>query len=95
MALLVALRKAGPCDESTLSGAESGKGAVYEWQGNGKAGQGRMEIAAASPSKVAIDLRFLKPFRADNLAEFRLEPQDGATKVTWAMDGKIPFMAKL
>jgi hypothetical protein len=87
--------KLDPAMKRTLSGAESGKGAVYEWQGNGKAGQGRMEIAAASPSKVAIDLRFLKPFRAHNLAEFRLEPQDGATKVTWAMDGKIPFAAKV
>ena len=87
--------KLDPAMKRTLSGAESGPGAVYEWQGNGKAGQGRMEIAAASPSKVAIDLRFLKPFRAHNLAEFRLEPQGGATKVTWAMDGKIPFAAKI
>jgi carbon monoxide dehydrogenase subunit G len=79
----------------TLSGAESGKGAVYEWQGNSKAGQGRMEIAEASPSKIAIDLRFLKPFRAHNTAEFKLEPQGGSTKVTWAMNGKIPFAAKI
>ena len=87
--------KLDPAMKRTLSGAESGPGAIYEWQGSGKAGQGRMEIAAASPSKVAIDLRFLKPFRAHNLAEFRLEPQGGATKVTWAMDGKIPFAAKV
>jgi Polyketide cyclase / dehydrase and lipid transport len=87
--------KLDPAMKRTLSGAESGKGAVYEWQGNGKAGQGRMEIAAVSPSNVAIDLRFLKPFRAHNQAEFRLEPQGGATKVTWAMDGKIPFAGKI
>ena len=87
--------KLDPAMKRTLTGAESGKGAVYEWRGNGKAGQGRMEIAAASPSKIAIDLHFLKPFKAHNLAEFRLEPQDGSTKVTWTMDGKSPFMAKI
>jgi uncharacterized protein YndB with AHSA1/START domain len=87
--------KLDPAMKKTLSGAESGKGAVYEWQGNGKAGQGRMEIAAASPSKIAIDLHFLKPFKAHNLAEFKLEPQGGSTKVTWSMDGKSPFMVKV
>ena len=87
--------KLDPALKRTLSGAESGKGAVYEWEGNRKAGQGRMEIAAASPSRIAIDLRFLKPFKAHNLAEFRLEPQGGTTKVTWSMEGKAPFAAKV
>jgi carbon monoxide dehydrogenase subunit G len=87
--------KLDPAMKRTLSGAESGKGAVYEWQGSGKAGQGRMEIASASPSKIAIDLHFVKPFKAHNLAEFRLEPQGGSTKVTWAMDGKSPFAVKI
>lgn len=87
--------KLDPAMKRTLSGAESGKGAIYEWHGNGKAGQGRMEIAAASPSKVAIDLHFLKPFRANNLAEFKLDPQGGTTKVTWSMDGKSAFATKI
>jgi len=87
--------KLDPAMKKTLSGAESGKGAVYEWKGSGKAGQGRMEIAAASPSKIAIDLHFFKPFKAHNLAEFKLEPQGGSTKVTWSMDGKSPFMVKV
>jgi uncharacterized protein YndB with AHSA1/START domain len=88
--------KLDPAMTRTLSGAESGKGAVYAWKSNGKAGQGRMEIAQASPpSKIAIDLDFLKPFKAHNVAEFRLEPQGGLTKVTWAMDGKSPFVSKI
>ncbi len=87
--------KLDPAMTRTLSGAESGKGAVYAWKGSGKVGQGRMEIASASPSKIDIDLHFLKPFKANNVAEFRLEPQGGATKVTWAMDGKAPFVAKI
>ena len=88
--------KLDPAMTKTMSGPASGKGAVYEWKGNRKAGQGRMEIAEVSaPSKIDIDLRFLKPFKAHNTAEFRLEPQGGATKVTWAMRGKSPFVAKI
>ena len=80
----------------TLSGAESGKGAIYEWHGNSKAGQGRMVIAdTAPPTKIAIDLHFLKPFRAENVARFKLEPQDGSTRVSWTLDGKSPFIAKV
>ena len=87
--------KLDPAMTRTLSGAESGKGAVYEWKGAGKVGQGRMEIAEASPSEIAIDLHFLKPFKAHNVAHFRLEPRGGKTKVTWGMDGKSPFVAKV
>jgi uncharacterized protein YndB with AHSA1/START domain len=88
--------KLDPAMTRTLSGAESGKGAVYAWKSAGKAGQGRMEIAQAlPPSKIDIDLDFRKPFKAHNVAEFRLEPQGGATKVTWAMHGKSPFAARI
>ena len=45
--------------KKTHSGAASGKGAIYEWEGNKKVGQGRMEIMEAIPhSKVAIKLDF-------------------------------------
>ena len=88
--------KMDPALARTFSGPESGKGAAYAWQGNRKVGQGRMEIAQAQPpSKIAIDLHFLKPFKAHNVAQFSLEPQGGATKVTWTMDGKAPFVAKI
>jgi uncharacterized protein YndB with AHSA1/START domain len=79
----------------TFSGAEKGKGAVYEWQGN-KTGQGRMEIVdAPAPSKVTIKLDFLKPFEAHNTAEFTLVPEGDSTTVTWAMFGPNLFMGKL
>src|SRR5438034_1588925 len=55
--------KLDPDVKRTHSGAPSGKGAVYEWKGNNKAGQGRMEITESSPSsKIVIKLDFLKPF---------------------------------
>ena len=39
--------KLDPAMKRTFAGAESGKGAVYEWAGNSKAGQGRMEITGS------------------------------------------------
>jgi len=87
--------KLDPALRRTYGGAASGKGAVYEWEGNKKAGQGRMEITEASPSKVLIKLDFLKPFEAHNTAEFNLEPRGDATTITWAMYGPNPFIAKV
>jgi hypothetical protein len=80
----------------TYSGAESGKGAVYAWEGNNKVGAGRMEIVdAPPPSKVTIKLDFLRPFEAHNTAEFTLVPAGDATTVTWAMDGQNLFIGKV
>jgi hypothetical protein len=54
--------KMDPAMQRTFSGATAGKGAVYAWQGNSKVGEGRMEIADASPpSRVMIKLDFIKP----------------------------------
>jgi uncharacterized protein YndB with AHSA1/START domain len=78
------------------SGAATGRGAVYEWEGNKKVGSGRMEIIeSVPPSKVAIKLDFLKPWRASNTTEFALAASGGATDVTWTMHGPVPFMMKL
>ena len=88
--------KLDPAMQRKLSGAESGKGAVYEWEGNKKIGKGRMEILESSPaSKISIKLDFFAPFEAHNTAVFTLAPNGGATDVTWAMHGPAPFMSKL
>ena len=84
-----------PAMKRTLSGAEAGVGAVYGWEGNGQVGTGRMEIVDDAPRRVAIKLDFLKPFEAHNLAEFTLAPEAAGTRVTWAMSGPQPFVAKL
>ena len=82
--------------KKTFTGASSGKGAVYEWDGNSKVGKGRMEITDASaPRKVVIKLDFVRPFRASNTSEFTLEPQGDSTDVTWSMRGASPFMMKV
>jgi hypothetical protein len=85
-----------PDMKRTLSGAPSGKGAVYEWDGNKNVGAGRMEIVEANtPSIVKIKLDFLKPFEGHNTAEFTMVPSGDTTNVTWAMYGPSPFMMKV
>lgn len=80
----------------SFSGAESGRGAVYAWEGNKNVGSGRMEILDAStPSKIMIKLDFLKPFEAHNTAEFTMLPQGDATSVNWVMHGPAPFLSKM
>jgi uncharacterized protein YndB with AHSA1/START domain len=85
-----------PALKRTYSGVESGKGAVYAWDGNNNVGSGRMEILeSAVPSKIVIKLDFFKPFEGHNTAEFTMLPQGNATHVTWLMHGPAPFMNKL
>jgi Polyketide cyclase / dehydrase and lipid transport len=85
-----------PALKRSYSGAERGKGAVYAWEGNRNVGSGRMEILEAnSPSLVKIQLDFLKPFEAHNIAEFTMLPQGNATNLTWVMHGPAPFMSRV
>ncbi|HEX5872708.1 MAG TPA: SRPBCC family protein [Longimicrobium sp.] len=87
--------KLDPEMKKTYGGADAGPGATYGWEGR-KSGAGRMEITQAHPhSRIAIALDFTKPFRANHTAEFTLQPQGGATRVTWGMDGRNPFTSKL
>ena len=88
--------KKDPNMKRTLSGAPSGKGAVYEWDGDKNVGAGRMEVTeSTSPTKVVIKLDFFKPFEAHNTAEFTLTPQADGTNVTWAMFGPAPLINKV
>ena len=85
-----------PAMKRSYSGAESGKGSVYAWDGNRNVGSGRMEILDTSaPSKIVIKLDFFRPFEGHNTAEFTLRPQGDATNLSWLMHGPAPFMSKL
>ena len=88
--------KKDPAMKRTHSGAPSGKGAVYEWDGDKNVGRGRLAIAESSPpSKVTLDLDMLAPLKAHNIVVFTLEPKGESTTVTWAMNGQIPYIAKI
>jgi hypothetical protein len=85
-----------PGMKRTFKGAASAKGAIYEWDGNNKVGSGRIEIMeAVSPSRLVMQLDMIRPFKAQNMVEFTLAGKVGTTDVTWAMKGRVPFMAKL
>ncbi len=77
-----------PDMERTHSGAESGVGAHYAWNGNRKAGEGSMEITSSSPDEVGLTVSFLKPWKATNDIVFALEPTADGTEVTWTMRGE-------
>jgi hypothetical protein len=81
--------------ERRYSGAERGVGAEYAWQGNRKAGAGSMEIVAATPESLTIELRFLKPWRATNQVVFTFAPEGTGTHLTWTMSGTHTGLAKL
>lgn len=85
-----------PAMKRTHSGAASGVGAVYQWDGNKKAGMGRMEITESAPhSRITIKLDFLKPFESHNTTTFTLAAEGQATRMNWVMDGPSSFMTKL
>src|SRR5882757_7873730 len=75
--------KMDPAMKRSFSGAEKGKGAIYVWQGNSEVGQGSMEITEAGPSRVALNLDFVKPFEGHNKVVFSLAPKGDTTEVIW------------
>jgi uncharacterized protein YndB with AHSA1/START domain len=83
--------------QRTYAGPEAGVGAHYGWVGDAKkVGTGSMQIIESiPPSKVKLKLDFLVPFEGHNTAEFTLEPEGDATRVTWAMSGPSPLMSKV
>ena len=86
----------GSVTTRTFRGAENGKGAVYEWEGNGDTGAGRMEITASSPtSMVTVKLHLIKPIESHNIVEFTLQAKGDSTNVTWAMHGRNPYFARV
>jgi hypothetical protein len=85
-----------PALERRYLGPASGVGSRYRWSGNRKAGEGEMEIVESTPSRVAVDLQFLKPFKARNLTTFDLEQVGGGhTRVVWTMSGRRGVLMSL
>lgn len=83
-----------PNMKRTYTGAPSGVGSVYAWEGN-KSGSGRMEILSVTPGAVKIALDFTEPMTAHNTAEFLFIPDGNGTRVTWAMYGANNFVSKM
>ena len=87
--------KLDPAMKTTYSGAPEGVGAVYEWTGNDKVGEGRMTMTSARPAQaVDIRLEFMRPMTAVNECNFTFAPAADGTEVVWTMIGQNNFMAK-
>jgi uncharacterized protein YndB with AHSA1/START domain len=85
-----------PNMKRTHSGAPRGKGAVYAWDGNRQVGAGQIAITESVPSsKVVLLLDMSRPFKAHNTVEFTLDRIGAGTNVTWSMQGRQPYMAKV
>lgn len=85
-----------PAMKGTYGGPERGAGATFDFAGNKDVGSGRVTIVGSeAPGRVTMRLQMFKPFAADNVVEFTLAPRDGATEVTWSMQGRQPFIGKV
>lgn len=87
--------KRDPGMKRVFDGAASGRGAIYEWEGNRRVGKGRMEILRASPSKIVIKLDFAKPIERHNIAAFNLAERGPYTHVAWSMSGRTRYIGKI
>ena len=66
--------------ERTYTGAASGVGAVYEWEGNRKAGEGRMEITEAPADQRRHRPAVPQAVQGQQHDEFTLEPAGEAPR---------------
>ncbi len=82
---------AEPDAEVTVSENSSSVGSVYAWNGE-IVGQGEMEHQRLEPGRLIDDeIRFQRPFKSISRVSFETEPANGGTRITWNMDGKLPW----
>ncbi len=85
-----------PAMRSIYSGPQHGVGAALEFAGNKDVGSGRLSITGHQPpDQVTMRLQMIKPFAADNVVQFTLVPRGESTDVTWAMEGRQPYFARV
>jgi uncharacterized protein YndB with AHSA1/START domain len=88
--------KEDPSMMRTYSGPANGKGAVSEWTGSGSSGRGRMFITESlQPTKISIQVDWMKPFVARNINEFVLEGSGTSTRVIWTMQGPNLYVMRI
>ena len=66
-------------------------GSVYKWSGE-LVGEGEIEhVELSPPTSISNEPRFVKPFTSRSHVSFLCEPQTGGTRLTWQMDGRLPW----
>lgn len=87
--------KLDPNMKMIYSGAESGKGAVYTWEGDANVGAGKLAIIDSKPNeRIEIQLDFYEPMEGTNATVFEFKQEGAGTVVTWTMSGKNNFIGK-
>lgn len=85
-----------PNMQGQYSGPDSGPGAVYDFKGNKDVGSGRITVTGSAPELINMKLDMFEPMEGHNEVEFKLAPQSPqTTRVTWAMHGPSPYIARL
>lgn len=82
---------AEPDAQVTVTDNSSSVGAVYSWKGE-VVGQGEIEHQRLDPGRrIEDEIRFVKPFKSRSNVYFDLEPSGDGTKITWHMQGSLPW----
>lgn len=82
---------AEPDAQVTVTDDPNSVGSVYAWQGD-LVGVGEIEHQYLEPgSLIEEEIRFFKPFRSKAKVSFEFEPADGGTRITWRMQGSMPW----
>ncbi len=68
------------------------EGGYYTWDGK-VVGAGKLTHVAIRPqSRIEQEIDFLRPFKSTSRVNWEFEPVDGRTRVSWEMEGEMPFL---
>lgn len=65
-------------------------GSGYAWSGN-LIGSGSVELQEIKENGLKMDISFVQPMKSNAEISFSLEKENEGTKVTWTLDGNLPF----
>ncbi|EMI21425.1 Bacterial transcription activator, effector binding domain protein [Rhodopirellula maiorica SM1] len=75
----------------TVSDPPNTVGSIYRWKGD-VVGAGEIEhLNLDRPRQISEEIRFTKPFKSTSKVGFTFEATDAGTKVTWRMQGRLPW----
>ncbi len=70
------------------------EGGHYSWDGN-YLGAGRIShVRLERPHRIQQRIEFMRPFRLAGDVVFAIEAQDGQTRISWSISGKMPFFLR-